>query len=180
MTLRFQKTCVLFSSTSSLTVLFSVQLAGTNRPVALAQANAVLNRLDLICEVWFLTLRFAYHHLWLIETPAHNKADHWSLSVFYLLVAYSWTQHPILSGQIISNNLLWGWLQTVGASVFGLLLSKYHPVTCLKIACGLMICSFPVLVNHIYLCSLTWIAKCSELTCCYFNFPISGYVGSTN
>ncbi|CAN6348047.1 unnamed protein product [Urochloa humidicola] len=62
-----------------------VLLAGTNRPVALAQANAVLNRLDLICE-------------------------------------------------------------TVGASVFGLLLSKYHPVTCLKIACGLMICSFPVLV----------------------------------
>uniref|UniRef100_A0A0D9Y0D6 Solute carrier family 40 member n=1 Tax=Leersia perrieri TaxID=77586 RepID=A0A0D9Y0D6_9ORYZ len=44
-----------------------VLLAGTNRPVALAQANAVLNRLDLICE-------------------------------------------------------------TVGASVFGLLLSKYHPV----------------------------------------------------
>lgn len=62
-----------------------VLLAGTNRPVALAQANAVLNRLDLVCE-------------------------------------------------------------TVGASVFGLLLSKYHPVTCLKIACGLMICSFPVLV----------------------------------
>jgi len=28
-----------------------VLLAGTNRPVALAQANAVLNRLDLICEV---------------------------------------------------------------------------------------------------------------------------------
>ncbi|XP_066355381.1 solute carrier family 40 member 2, chloroplastic-like isoform X2 [Miscanthus floridulus] len=62
-----------------------VLLAGTNRPVALAQANAVLNRLDLVCE-------------------------------------------------------------TVGASVFGLLLSRYHPVTCLKIACGLMICSFPVLV----------------------------------
>nr|CAB3462322.1 unnamed protein product [Digitaria exilis] len=62
-----------------------VLLAGTNRPVALAQANAVLNRLDLLCE-------------------------------------------------------------TVGASVFGLLLTKYHPVTCLKVACGLMICSFPVLV----------------------------------
>lgn len=31
--------------------LFSVKLAGTNRPVALAQANAVLNRLDLVCEV---------------------------------------------------------------------------------------------------------------------------------
>ncbi|CAN6343323.1 unnamed protein product [Urochloa humidicola] len=76
-----------------------VLLAGTNRPVALAQANAVLNRLDLICE-------------------------------------------------------------TVGASVFGLLLSKYHPVTCLKIACGLMICSFPVLVmlgqliNRVSCCAL--------------------------
>ncbi|KAL6623587.1 hypothetical protein ACP70R_033466 [Stipagrostis hirtigluma subsp. patula] len=62
-----------------------VLLAGTNRPVALAQANAVLNRLDLLCE-------------------------------------------------------------TIGASVFGILLSKYHPVTCLKTACGLMICSFPVLI----------------------------------
>ncbi|GJM95440.1 hypothetical protein PR202_ga12177 [Eleusine coracana subsp. coracana] len=62
-----------------------VLLAGTNRPVALAQANAVLNRLDLLCE-------------------------------------------------------------TLGASVFGFLLSKYHPVTCLKIASGLMICSFPILI----------------------------------
>ncbi|TVU49750.1 hypothetical protein EJB05_01084 [Eragrostis curvula] len=35
---------------------------------------------------------------------------------------------------------------TLGASVFGLLLSRYHPVTCLKIASGLMICSFPVLI----------------------------------
>ncbi|KAM0921693.1 hypothetical protein ACQ4PT_006646 [Festuca glaucescens] len=62
-----------------------VLLAGTNRPVALAQANAMLNRIDLICE-------------------------------------------------------------TVGASVFGLLLTKYDPVTCLKISCGLMLCSFPILV----------------------------------
>ena len=28
-----------------------VQLAGMNRPIALAQANAVLNRIDLLCEV---------------------------------------------------------------------------------------------------------------------------------
>lgn len=62
-----------------------VLLAGTNRPVALAQANAMLNRLDLLCE-------------------------------------------------------------TVGASVFGLLLTKYDIVTCLKVSSGLMICSFPVLV----------------------------------
>uniref|UniRef100_A0A453JYA5 Solute carrier family 40 member n=1 Tax=Aegilops tauschii subsp. strangulata TaxID=200361 RepID=A0A453JYA5_AEGTS len=62
-----------------------VLLAGTNRPVALAQANAMLNRLDLLCE-------------------------------------------------------------TVGASVFGLLLTKYDIVTCLKISSALMICSFPILV----------------------------------
>lgn len=52
----------------------------------------------------------------------------------------------------MSNNIFL-WFQTVGASVFGLLLTKYHPVTCLKVACGLMICSFPVLVNYIYLYS---------------------------
>jgi len=40
-----------------------VKLAGTNRPVALAQANAVLNRLDLVCEVRFFSLRLAYNHL---------------------------------------------------------------------------------------------------------------------
>ncbi|VAI14118.1 unnamed protein product [Triticum turgidum subsp. durum] len=62
-----------------------VLLAGTNRPVALAQANAMLNRLDLLCE-------------------------------------------------------------TVGASVFGLLLTKYDIVICLKISSALMICSFPILV----------------------------------
>jgi hypothetical protein len=27
------------------------QLAGTNRPIALAQANAILSRIDLLCEV---------------------------------------------------------------------------------------------------------------------------------
>lgn len=27
------------------------QLAGLNRPIALAQANAVINRIDLLCEV---------------------------------------------------------------------------------------------------------------------------------
>lgn len=35
----------------SLSGLFP-QLAGMNRPVALAQANAVLNRIDLLCEVF--------------------------------------------------------------------------------------------------------------------------------
>lgn len=36
-----------------------VQLAGTNRPIALAQANAVLNRIDLLCEV----IAFSCHDL---------------------------------------------------------------------------------------------------------------------
>ncbi|XP_020114149.1 solute carrier family 40 member 2, chloroplastic isoform X1 [Ananas comosus] len=62
-----------------------VLLAGADRPVALAQANAVLNRVDLLCEV-------------------------------------------------------------AGASVFGFLLSKFDPVTCLKMACGLMICTLPILL----------------------------------
>ncbi|XP_008809257.2 solute carrier family 40 member 2, chloroplastic [Phoenix dactylifera] len=62
-----------------------VLLAGTNRPVALAQANAMLCRIDLLSEI-------------------------------------------------------------AGASLFGILLSKHNPVSCLKIACCLMICSLPVLV----------------------------------
>uniref|UniRef100_A0A7C9B3A5 Solute carrier family 40 member n=1 Tax=Opuntia streptacantha TaxID=393608 RepID=A0A7C9B3A5_OPUST len=85
-----------------------VLLAGTNRPIALAQANAVVNRIDLLCEI-------------------------------------------------------------AGASLFGILLSKYDPVTCLKLAAGLMVWALPVVV------SLTWLtdklshgvlerAKCSQ-TC---------------
>lgn len=67
-------------------------LAGTNRPVALAQANAVLSRIDLLCEIG-------------------------------------------------------------GAALFGVLLSKYEPVTCLKLAAGLMIFSLPVVV------CLTWLTN---------------------
>ncbi|KAI3417318.1 Solute carrier family 40 protein [Psidium guajava] len=62
-----------------------VLLAGVNRPIALAQANAVLNRIDLLCEI-------------------------------------------------------------AGASLFGILLAKYDPVTCLKSAAGLMIFLLPVTV----------------------------------
>lgn len=69
-----------------------VLLAGTNRPIALAQANAVLNRIDLLCEI-------------------------------------------------------------AGASLFGILLSKYDPVTCLKFAAGMMIWSLPVVV------ALTWLTN---------------------
>uniref|UniRef100_A0A2P2L8Z6 Solute carrier family 40 member n=1 Tax=Rhizophora mucronata TaxID=61149 RepID=A0A2P2L8Z6_RHIMU len=67
-----------------------VLLAGINRPIALAQANAVLNRIDLLCEI-------------------------------------------------------------AGASIFGILLSKYDPVTCLKFAAHLMIWSLPVMVGLIWL-----------------------------
>ncbi|KAG8649616.1 solute carrier family 40 member 3, chloroplastic [Manihot esculenta] len=63
-----------------------VLLAGINRPIALAQANAVLNRIDLLCEI-------------------------------------------------------------AGASLFGILLSKYDPVTCLKFATGLMIWSLPIMIG---------------------------------
>ncbi|KAL9248241.1 hypothetical protein vseg_021585 [Gypsophila vaccaria] len=69
-----------------------VLLAGTNRPIALAQANAVINRIDLLCEI-------------------------------------------------------------AGASLFGILLSKYDPVTCLKLAAGLMIWALPVVV------ALTWLTN---------------------
>ncbi|XP_052194110.1 solute carrier family 40 member 3, chloroplastic-like isoform X1 [Diospyros lotus] len=36
--------------------------------------------------------------------------------------------------------------EIVGASLFGFLLSKYEPVTCLRLAAGLMICTLPVVV----------------------------------
>ncbi|XP_048324842.2 solute carrier family 40 member 3, chloroplastic isoform X3 [Ziziphus jujuba] len=86
-----------------------VLLAGVNRPIALAQANAVLSRIDLLCEI-------------------------------------------------------------AGASLFGILLSKYDPVTCLKFAAGLMMWSLPFAIT------CTWLTnklspgvldrpKCSQ-TCC--------------
>ncbi|CAN0897266.1 Solute carrier family 40 member 3, chloroplastic [Linum grandiflorum] len=63
-----------------------VQLAGTNRPIALAESNAVLSRIDLLSEI-------------------------------------------------------------AGASMFGVLLSKYGAVTCLKFASTLMIGSLPLMVG---------------------------------
>ncbi|KAI4349892.1 hypothetical protein L6164_010435 [Bauhinia variegata] len=68
-----------------------VLLAGVNRPIALAQANAVLNRIDLLCEI-------------------------------------------------------------AGASLFGILLSKFDPVTCLKFAAGLITGLLPISIV------LTWLA----------------------
>ncbi|KAL2600498.1 hypothetical protein AAZV13_10G116300 [Glycine max] len=67
-----------------------VLLAGVNRPIALAQANAVLNRIDLLCEI-------------------------------------------------------------AGAMLFGFLLSKFHPVICLKVASGLMMGLLPVTIVFNYL-----------------------------
>ncbi|CAO2829523.1 unnamed protein product [Amaranthus hypochondriacus] len=69
-----------------------VLLAGTNRPIALAQANAAINRIDLLCEI-------------------------------------------------------------AGASLFGILLTKYDPVTCLKLAAGFMIWGLPLSV------ALTWLTN---------------------
>ncbi|KAE9611914.1 putative major facilitator superfamily domain-containing protein [Lupinus albus] len=69
-----------------------VLLAGVNRPVALAQANAFLNRIDLMSEI-------------------------------------------------------------VGTSLFGVLLSKFHPVTCLKVAAGLILGLLPVTIVF------TWLAN---------------------
>ncbi|TXG65446.1 hypothetical protein EZV62_006721 [Acer yangbiense] len=90
-----------------------VLLAGINRPIALAQANAVLNRIDLLCEI-------------------------------------------------------------AGTSLFGILLSKYEPVTCLKFAAGSIVWSLPVMII------LSWLtnkvstgvldrAKCSQSCCKTFN-----------
>lgn len=69
-----------------------VLLAGTNRPIALAQANAIISRIDLLCEI-------------------------------------------------------------AGASVFGILLSKYPLVACLKLAAGLIISALPITVF------LTWLTN---------------------
>lgn len=62
-----------------------VQLAGANRPIALAEANAMLCRVDYLCE-------------------------------------------------------------TTGTLIFGVLLSKYCPATCLKIAAAVMIGSLPLMI----------------------------------
>ncbi|XP_078443219.1 iron-regulated protein 3 [Wolffia australiana] len=62
-----------------------VQLAGSNRPIALAEANAMLNGVDLLCQI-------------------------------------------------------------AGPSIFGFLLTKYNPVTCLKLAAGIMVFVFPILL----------------------------------
>ncbi|CAL1393214.1 unnamed protein product [Linum trigynum] len=67
-----------------------VQLAGISRPIALAQANAVLGRIDMLAEI-------------------------------------------------------------AGASMFGVLLSKYGPVLCLKFASTLMIGSLPLMIGLTYL-----------------------------
>ncbi|XP_010524832.1 PREDICTED: solute carrier family 40 member 3, chloroplastic-like [Tarenaya hassleriana] len=86
-----------------------VLLAGINRPIALAQANAVLNRIDLLCEI-------------------------------------------------------------AGTMLFGILLSKYDPVTCLKFAATLMMGSLPIMTGLIWLTNklssgVLDRSKCSQ-SCC--------------
>ncbi|KAG0616217.1 hypothetical protein M758_5G099300 [Ceratodon purpureus] len=63
-----------------------VLLAGANRPIALANANAILRRVELVCEI-------------------------------------------------------------AGPFVFGLLLSKYDPKLCVKLAVGVMVITLPILLN---------------------------------
>ncbi|KNA04077.1 hypothetical protein SOVF_203000 [Spinacia oleracea] len=75
-----------------------VQVPETIRPIALAQANAAINRIDILCEA------YAY-------------------------------------------------LQIAGASLFGILLSKYDPVTCVKFAAGFMIWGLLLAV------ALTWLTN---------------------
>ncbi|KAM1051734.1 hypothetical protein FF1_033289 [Malus domestica] len=93
-----------------------VLLAGVNRPIALAQANAVLNRIDLLCEI-------------------------------------------------------------AGASLFGILLSNYDPVTCLKFSGGLMVWSLPFAI--VLACLTNKLSsgvldrpKCSQ-TCCRTSTEVS-------
>ncbi|XP_024007175.1 solute carrier family 40 member 3, chloroplastic isoform X1 [Eutrema salsugineum] len=86
-----------------------VLLAGINRPIALAQANAVLNRIDLLCEI-------------------------------------------------------------AGTTLFGILLSKYDPVTCLKFAATLMMGSLPTMTALIWLTNkfssgVLDRPKCSQSNC---------------
>lgn len=66
-----------------------ILLAGANRPIALADANAMLCRVDLVCEM-------------------------------------------------------------TGTSIFGLLLSRYQPVTCLTLVAAVMVGSLPVLILLVY------------------------------
>ncbi|KAI7737148.1 hypothetical protein M8C21_010335 [Ambrosia artemisiifolia] len=86
-----------------------VLLAGTNRPIALAQANAILSRIDLLCEI-------------------------------------------------------------AGASFFGILLSKYDTVTCLKLAAAFMMWALPVVIGLTWLtnklsCGVLDRAKCPQTVC---------------
>ncbi|KAM0039421.1 putative ferroportin-1, MFS transporter superfamily [Helianthus debilis subsp. tardiflorus] len=86
-----------------------VLLAGTNRPIALAQANAILSRIDLLCEI-------------------------------------------------------------AGASFFGILLSKYETVTCLKLAAAFMMWALPVVIGLTWLtnklsCGVLDRPKCSQTGC---------------
>lgn len=55
-------------------------------------------------------------------------------------------------------------MQIAGASLFGILLSKYDPVTCLKFAAGLIMWSLPVMVISIL---LYFVFLVQEIRCCF-------------
>lgn len=64
-----------------------VQLAGTNRPVALAQANAILSRIDLLCEVMC-----AYRIVLLSNRVALLNLNYkYIFIIFYCAVCYGGT-----------------------------------------------------------------------------------------
>lgn len=103
-----------------------VLLAGTNRPIALAQANAILSRIDLLCEI-------------------------------------------------------------AGASLFGILLSRYEPVTCLKLAATLMTSALPVTIFLAWLTNKlsagvlerTTISSCSQNSSTGLHFDATSIVKSS-
>lgn len=138
-----------------------IQLAGANKPIALAQANAVLSRIDLLCEVSLLS---SCH--WLLMVDLDNLILYLCLLLYIcLMIPCEWTKlscyflgtwdfsHSICNFEdtcvfhdydfhLLSHLLP----QIAGASLFGILLSRYDPVTCLKLAAGLMICTLPIVV----------------------------------
>ena len=46
----------------------------------------------------------------------------------------------------LEESFVFIYIQIAGASLFGILISKYDPVTCMKFATGLMVWSLPVAV----------------------------------
>ncbi|KFK26445.1 hypothetical protein AALP_AA8G249400 [Arabis alpina] len=95
-----------------------VLLAGINRPIALAQANAVLNRIYLLCEI-------------------------------------------------------------AGTTLFGILLSKYDPVTCLKFAAALMMGSLPTMTALVWLTNKFSFGVLDRAKCSLNSYAVEGPLPDT-